>query len=229
MLYSVFVSPSSFAKIFVYVFFPTEPLCYSLPLSISHFSSIWCVNCTSEDYLYIFNIFSDIKMSLKVQLHNGHKPISNHAAAKRGNNFASHLLSCTALVILWQYSEPDLPVSASERWSAQKVRENSAAQPSPPPPFCQHVQELWFEHSATKAFFCSLDLTLTTSKCLCGGVLGCTGELSHLNNSSGRIQEKVFVWQLNMLKCSLWYRHQLEPALAAGRARKSYRAQTVCR
>lgn len=73
-------------------------------------------------------------MSLKVQLHNGHKPISNHAAAKRGNNFASHLLSCTALVILWQYSEPDLPVSASERWSAQKVRENSAAQPFPPPP-----------------------------------------------------------------------------------------------
>lgn len=37
-------------------------------------------------------IFSDIKVSLKVQFHNGLEPISDHAATKRGDNFSFPVL-----------------------------------------------------------------------------------------------------------------------------------------
>lgn len=61
-----------------------QPPPHPLPLGSFHFSSIWCVNYTSRDYIFL--IFSGIKMPLKVQPHNGLKPISDAAAAKRGNN-----------------------------------------------------------------------------------------------------------------------------------------------
>lgn len=153
-LYSVFVSLSVLLQNLYFVCLPYywATMLFTTSQQLLLFKYL-CVNYTSKDDIFL--IFSDIKMSLKVQFHNGLKPISDHTAAKRGNNFAS----------------PSSCIGISNFMAAQwirsacfsKLKVKHAEGEGKLNLFCQQpVKQLWFEKSAAKpVIFCS-SLPLTT-------------------------------------------------------------------